>query len=642
MIAAPQAIPQMCMAGQYLVNFTPDSNAVLAAPGSTPLNFVSLMSVPLHATGLTNNNVYHIIVQPLGNCDQYNITQIAMSSTAPTAAYGTGLGQVLNVSNDQTTGGNFVAGQNILPTYMYEDPQSGWDTPTSGRWTYNTAVTYSGGVITMTSLSNTSMEITTLNQLVEPGWGDPGEPDISGQYSIPVIPGVSYTFSCTIKCAATPQTIYINLLFGDSNGNNLETYGGATGTDSTGGITLSATAIAPANAAFAALDIEVWETNTTGEVHTISNIALNQNFGCMPLSLFVTGKNLRPVHVLDDIVNNQPDAWSWITYDYSGKPVQIGECVMPRVNLLAPNDSNFGGPIEGTVAGWTAGASTALAVWTGWEIPFGAPLPFTPSVPAWPVINAQQCAYMMKLTNSSGGSAAVSATTPTGTSGYPVVVGDHYTAFAYFDAGTTSRTCTMSILWYTAAGAACSHASDSGTGVVDVNTGWVQGYVNAVAPATAAYAAVKVSIASTASGEIHGVTCVSFALDNSLQSGLAVPQLAYFEPGAGPGGMRNLIALGYDSATSQLVTVTPNNPLTYFGTGLTATYTDTGMTDTQAVWPMNGLVGLMISAPASLTSSSNSASTTAVVAFNIGNTIILTSAGWSNGQPTDGSQYSIE
>jgi hypothetical protein len=69
------------------------------------------------------------------------------------------------------------------------------------------------------------------------------------------------------------------------------------------------------------------------------------------------------------------------------------------------------------------------------------------------------------------------------------------------------------------------------------------------------------------------------------------------------------------------------------------------MTDTQANWPMNGLVGMTISAPADIinvgNTATNSVNTTATIAFNTGTTLILSDAGWSNGQPVSGTQYSI-
>jgi len=142
-----------------------------------------------------------------------------------------------------------------------------------------------------------------------------------------------------------------------------------------------------------------------------------------------------------------------------------------------------------------------------------------------------------------------------------------------------------------------------------------------------------------------------------LVNGMALPMLAYFDPQSGPGGTRTFLQLVYDAnpqtnlpmGTSQFIGVndisTPYPVL--FGTGVDAagntlaSYTTTGMTDTQAVWPMNGLVGKTITAPATIGGTSNSVNTTATVLFNIGNTIILTAAGWSNSQPTDGSAYSI-
>lgn len=634
-VGSPQATFLSCVTGNYLMNFTKNADVTQITPASTPLQFVTMMSVPLRVTGLTSTHVYHIIVSPMGNCDQFNVTQVAMASTQPTTAYAAGLGETGPASG-------FTTGQNILPAYMGSAVSSGWDAA-SGRYDVNCTVTYAGAVITMTAIQAANMAMSTLNTLTPNNLGTEGAPDITGQFSIPVIGGVSYTFTATYKCAVTAQTIDAVLQFSDASGNNLATAGVGTASDSVGGVVISATVTAPLNAAFAALAVNVLQLVTlpaAGEVHTVSNISLNQNFGYVPLSLFVSGKNLKPVHVLDDIANTQPYGWNWITYDYSGKPLQIAECILPRVNLIAPNDSNLGGPVKGTAANWSVGANCALTVAAPSVQPLGTPVPATPSAPMFPAINVQQCAYALVMTSSGAGD--MSALSPFGTSGVPVTVGQHYTAFAYFNSAVHARSCSVTINWYTAAGSACAHPSDAGVAVVDNTTGWVQAYVNAIAPATAAFAAVVVVAAATGgASEVHNVTCVQFSLDNSLNNGFALPQLAYFEPGSGPGGMRNLVVLGYDSATSQLVSVTPNNPLTYFGTGQTTTYTASGMTDTQAVWPMNGLVGQVISAPADIINASNAAQTTATVLFNIGNTIVLTTAGWSNGQPTDGSAYSI-
>ena len=77
----------------------------------------------------------------------------------------------------------------------------------------------------------------------------------------------------------------------------------------------------------------------------------------------------------------------------------------------------------------------------------------------------------------------------TGTSGVPVIPGRSYTATAQTRAGVTGRTCTASIIWYTAAGAVIS--TSSGTAITSTTTGWTLATVTATAPATAAFAAVQ-------------------------------------------------------------------------------------------------------------------------------------------------------
>ena len=619
---APQDFPvACCITGNYLMNFAhpPGGSGIVVTPGSTPLNFVTEMSVPLHATGLTNAAKYHIVVSPLGNCDQFNVTQIAMSSTAPTASYAAPIG----VAGD----GGVTSGFNILPSYMSYAANSGWDTPNSGRFTNNCVVTYAGGEVIMTSINSGAMQASTFNN-------DDGASDTSGRFAVPVIPGALYFFACSFKCATTPQTILLELLFCDINGNYTGTAYSSEVVDSVGGTGMYAWGVAPANAAYATMLMGPMNTAAAGEVH-MASVVINQNFGYIPLSLYTSGKNLRPVHVLDDITNTQPFGWNWITYDYAGKPIQMAECILPRVNLIAPNDSNFGGPVIGSVGGWTPGGNNTIAVFNYGVQIYGTPLPNQTGAPLFPYVNSQQNAYAMALTDNVGGTNNIYAVSAL----MPVVAGQSYTAFAYYVAGSTGRSCQTQINWYNAASGFIGQSS--GTAVNDVSTGWTQVYANAVAPAGATQALMEVVVLATVNGEAHGVTCAQFALDNSVANGAATPMLAYFEPGAGPGGMRNLIVLDYDTATSQLVGVTPNNPLTYFGTGTTATYIATGMTDTQAHLPMNGLVGMVISAPADIDALSTASVTTATIAFNTGTTIILTAAGWSNGIPANASAYSI-
>lgn len=255
----------------------------------------------------------------------------------------------------------------------------------------------------------------------------------------------------------------------------------------------------------------------------------------VPLYVYGQGKSAKPVHSLASIRNTQPDEYNTITYDYWGKPVQYMEYVGTLVNLIPPNTSSFGGVVAGTTAGWT-GSNAALAVVnnSGGHPPLGDGATLNAS-PLYPTLNAQEMQYVMRLTASSA--ADMSAETATGTNGIPVTVGVEYTAFAWFEALTAGRACSVGIQWYTAAGASISSAF--GSTVNDVTTGWVQPVYRAVAPATAAFAAVIVKVAAPGNGEQHYVEAVSLAISNENDT-------AYFPPQCGPGGVRSVLTLTYN------------------------------------------------------------------------------------------------
>lgn len=82
------------------------------------------------------------------------------------------------------------------------------------------------------------------------------------------------------------------------------------------------------------------------------------------------------------------------------------------------------------------------------------------------------------------------ANTPTGTSGIPVAAGQQYTATAVFRAVATSRTCNVLLQWWTSAGVFISQFVSPG--VASNTTGWVQDFITATAPATAAFASVAI------------------------------------------------------------------------------------------------------------------------------------------------------
>jgi hypothetical protein len=110
-------------------------------------------------------------------------------------------------------------------------------------------------------------------------------------------------------------------------------------------------------------------------------------------------------------------------------------------------------------------------------------------------------AYSMTLTASTA--AAFSVATATGTSGIPVTAGLSYAFQMKSEAAATSRTVTLSITWYNSSGTLLS--TSSGTGVADTTTGFTVASVVAVAPASSAFASLKVAYNTAATSELHYV-----------------------------------------------------------------------------------------------------------------------------------------
>ena len=108
---------------------------------------------------------------------------------------------------------------------------------------------------------------------------------------------------------------------------------------------------------------------------------------------------------------------------------------------------------------------------------------------------------LLLLGSPAGAGTGCTAITSTGTSGVSVVVGREYCAVADFKAATTGRNCLVGVRWYNGAGALLS--STAGAVITDSTSGWTQATCFAVAPASAAYAAVYVEIIGAAAAEVH-------------------------------------------------------------------------------------------------------------------------------------------
>src|ERR1035437_4133086 len=90
---------------------------------------------------------------------------------------------------------------------------------------------------------------------------------------------------------------------------------------------------------------------------------------------------------------------------------------------------------------------------------------------------------------------------------YPVSSLTEYTLLASFLADSVGRATSVTLNWQTGSGAPI-YPSVTGSAVYDTTSGWGQVLGNAMSPSNAAFVVVQVSVAGTASGEIHYVDCV--------------------------------------------------------------------------------------------------------------------------------------
>lgn len=117
------------------------------------------------------------------------------------------------------------------------------------------------------------------------------------------------------------------------------------------------------------------------------------------------------------------------------------------------------------------------------------------------VAGAGGSAASWRLSSTAGGD--MSATTPTGVSGVPVLPGEAVGASAYSRAGTTVRNVRVKITFYTAAGAVIS--TTTGSSVANVTGSWsVIASVTATAPANAAFMSWTGEVLATGgAAELH-------------------------------------------------------------------------------------------------------------------------------------------
>ncbi|MGH7723036.1 MAG: hypothetical protein ACRENL_09455, partial [Candidatus Dormibacteria bacterium] len=488
---APSAISVMASLGStvYLIG-TPGANVLTADSNRVPT-----ISVPLHATGLAAAT-YDIVVSLAGPNDPNNSPQVGLSSGASSLPF----------AESKAGTAAWVGANDQLPAN-----ESGTSITTGwGDSTANATVAYAGGAIVLTSLAAGTMECA---------------------HFLAVTPNTDYTLQASAEASATGRSCQLNIIWYDANENQLASLSSGL-VDTTGVFTAAAvTAASPPNAAFAFLSLEVFGTAAAGEVHRWTSLFWGEP-STVPLSVYASGNMSRLVHVLSDVQHGAPQEWGALAYNFWGQPVQYLEVVQPLVNLLSPNASSFGGPVQGTTAAWTPTNCTLAVV--------------TPPVPP-PVgfYNTQIAQYAMSLTSVGAGTMSVS----TGLSGIPCDAGVTYTASADFLAVTVARSTTVGLAFYDASGTQIG-STTTGAAVADATTAWQAAppFVTVAAPAGAATMAVVLSIAATAgAGEVHDVDLVIARVGQSAQ---------YVAPGLGPGGLHVLRTLTYDPTSGQLVSLT--------------------------------------------------------------------------------------
>ena len=197
----------------------------------------------------------------------------------------------------------------------------------------------------------------------------------------------------------------------------------------------------------------------------------------------------------------QTSAWA-----FSSFTVTVDTPATPSITAVAGNDPSTGCPrvtltvqcqdnfltanqsclTNGNTTGWTATAGTISAV-------------TSPAPPSGVSSN-----YVMQV----AGSGTDSQTTPTGTSGVPVLGSTQYTVLASFRSASTARSCNVAVAWYTSAGSLISTSTSSN--ITDSSSAWTQALLTVTSPVTAAFAAVITTELSTGA-EDHYVTEISLA-----------------------------------------------------------------------------------------------------------------------------------
>lgn len=255
----------------------------------------------------------------------------------------------------------------------------------------------------------------------------------------------------------------------------------------------------------------------------------------------------------DFTVDLNPPATPTLTVTAQPSSGRVKLDVQGHDNLLSENQAD----IETDLTGWNAGTG-ALARSTD---------------------QARNGSASLELTNNTGSSADLNATTDSGTSGVAVQSGDTYTAMAWFRDGGTTRNVLVYVFWYDSGGSFLS--TSAGSQATETSSTFTQATVTDTAPANAAFAALRVEVKSAANTEVHYVDTIAIVPDpNSDQTawfrgGIASSATFRLERSEDGGTtfetVRGGSSLSHDGAATQQATLhdyeaPPGTQLTYKAT----------------------------------------------------------------------------
>ena len=276
---------------------------------------------------------------------------------------------------------------------------------------------------------------------------------------VPADPGERYTASVASRAATAAAQCRVDIAFYTSGGSWLATVSGAQVSNTTAGwTTVTATGVAPAGAGLAQVAYN-FEAASVGHVHYTD---------CWGLWRGAGGQWAMP-----------------------GQPI-LGLTDAPIGNLLSLNAAS----LENGVGDYSPYANCTLAQHN------------------W----GKHGASSLRITSVAAGNASAVLN---GDKRVAVTAGDTYTASAFFHSVVSARAASVTVQWYTSANVWIS--ASTGASVTTRTDGtWVQASVTAVAPSTAAYADLIVTIAATGgASEQHTVDC--FSLHRGAAGTFALP-----------------------------------------------------------------------------------------------------------------------